>query len=176
METYTISNRKIQLIKSDITEMDTDAIVNAANAQLQLGGGVAGAIQKKGGDKIQQECNEIGGTPVGSAVITTGGNLKTKFVIHTVGPMMGEGDEDNKLKNATLHSLKIANQNNLKSIAFPAISTGIFGYPLERCAKIMLSNVTSYLSGNTSLEKVIFCLFDQNAFDVFKNELILINE
>ena len=160
----------LQLVKGDITEQSTDAIVNAANAQLILGGGVAGAIRRKGGPAIQEECNKIGGTFVGGAVITTGGNLKAKHVIHAVGPRMGEGEEDNKLKKATINSLKIAEENNLKSIAFPAISTGIFGFPLERCAEIMLSETINYLKGQTGLEKVIFCLFDDKAFNVFSEK------
>jgi O-acetyl-ADP-ribose deacetylase (regulator of RNase III) len=166
-----INNRIIELVMGDITEMETDAIVNAANAQLILGGGVAGAIRRKGGPAIQEECNKIGGTFVGGAVITTGGNLKAKYVIHAVGPMMGEGDEDDKLKHATINSLKVADENKLKSIAFPAISTGIFGYPLDRCAEIMLHETAKYLAGKTGLEKVIFCLFDQGAFDVFEKTL-----
>jgi O-acetyl-ADP-ribose deacetylase (regulator of RNase III) len=117
----------LELTKGDITDQTTDAIVNAANTALQLGGGVAGAIRRKGGPKIQEECNRIGGTHVGGAVITTGGNLKAKYVIHAVGPIHGEKNEDGKLKDATLNSLILADQKNLKSIAFPAISTGIFG-------------------------------------------------
>jgi O-acetyl-ADP-ribose deacetylase (regulator of RNase III) len=161
----------IELIQGDITEMTTDAIVNAANAQLILGGGVAGAIRRKGGPQIEEECNQIGGTFVGGAVITTGGNLKAKYVIHAVGPMMGEGDEDNKLRQATLNSLKLADQRQLTSIAFPAISTGIFGYPLDRCARIMLSETIDYLQGQTGLRKVIFCLFDEEAFSIFQQTL-----
>ena len=166
-----INNRIIELVMGDITEMETDAIVNAANDQLILGGGVAGAIRRKGGPAIQEECDKIGGTFVGGAVITTAGNLKAKHVIHAVGPMMGEGDEDNKLKNATINSLKVADENKLKSIAFPAISTGIFGYPLDRCAAIMLQETINYLAGATALEKAVFCLFDQGAFDVFDETL-----
>jgi O-acetyl-ADP-ribose deacetylase (regulator of RNase III) len=166
-----INKSILELVKGDITEMETDAIVNAANAQLILGGGVAGAIRQKGGSAIQQECDKIGGTFVGGAVITTGGNLKAKYVIHAVGPRMGEGDEDNKLGNATRNSLKVADENQLQSITFPAISTGIFGFPLERCAEIMLSETIDYLNGETSLEKVVFCLYDQKAFDVFKQAL-----
>ncbi|MHA1231618.1 MAG: macro domain-containing protein [Candidatus Helarchaeota archaeon] len=161
----------IKLIKGDITEQDTDAIVNAANAQLILGGGVAGAIRRKGGPKIQEECNKIGGTYVGGAVITTGGNLKAKHVIHAVGPRMGEGNEDEKLKNATINSLKLADEHNLKSISFPAISTGIFGFPIDRCAKIMLSNTIEYLKGTTGIEQVNFVLFTQDDFNIFKNTL-----
>ena len=121
-----IGKTVLELVQGDITEMETEAIVNAANAQLQLGGGVAGAIRRRGGPAIQEECNKIGGTFVGGAVITTGGNLKAKYVIHAVGPMMGEGDEDNKLRNATLNSLTLADEKGIKSISFPAISTEAF--------------------------------------------------
>ena len=166
-----INNRVLELLDGDLTEMDTDAIVNAANAQLILGGGVAGAIRRKGGPKIQAECNKTGGTFVGGAVITTGGNLKAKHVIHAVGPRMGEGDEDQKLKNATLNSLKTADENNLNSISFPAISTGIFGFPIDRCAEIMLKTTIDYLKGQTGLEKVVFCLFGADSYEVFARRL-----
>lgn len=166
-----IGHHVLELVEGDITEMETDAIVNAANAQLVLGGGVAGAIKRKGGPKIQAECNEIGGTFVGGAVITTGGNLKAKHVIHAVGPRMGEGDEDRKLKNATLNSLKLADENHLGSISFPAISAGIFGFPIERCAEIMLDTTIEYLKGKTGLKKVIFCLFGRDSYDVFASRL-----
>ena len=166
-----IDNHVLELLEGDLTEMDTDAIVNAANAQLLLGGGVAGAIRKKGGPKIQAECNRIGGTFVGGAVITTAGNLKARHVIHAVGPRMGEGDEDNKLRNATLNTLKVADANGLKSIAFPAISTGIFGFPLTRCAEIMLRTTIDHLKGETQLERVAFCLFGHDSFAVFAAQL-----
>ncbi len=166
-----IGNHVLELLDGDITEMDTDAVVNAANAQLVLGGGVAGAIRKKGGPEIQAECNRIGGTFVGGAVITTGGSLKAKHVIHAVGPRMGEGDEDRKLTNATLNSLKVADENHLKSISFPAISTGIFGFPIERCAEIMLKTTIEYLDGRTGLEKVVFCLFGRDSYEVFEKQL-----
>ncbi len=166
-----IGNSTLELVEADITEMQTDCIVNAANANLILGGGVAGAIRKKGGPKIQKECDKIGGTFVGGAVITTAGNLKAKHVIHAVGPRMGEGNEDQKLKNATLNSLKLADENKLKSISFPAISTGIFGFPIQRCAEIMLQTVTDYLKGQTGLQKVLFVLFGQPDYQVFENQL-----
>ena len=166
-----IGNSVLELIDGDITEMDTDAIVNAANAQLILGGGVAGAIRRKGGPAIQQECNKIGGTFVGGAVITIGGNLRAKYVIHAVGPQMGEGDEDEKLKNATLNSLKLADNQNLRSISFPAISTGIFGFPVDRCAQIMLRTTIEYLKENTGLKKVVFCLFGRDSYVVFEKQL-----
>jgi len=167
----TIQNHILQLTEGDITEMDTDAIVNAANAQLLLGGGVAGAIRRKGGPQIQAECNRIGGTFVGGAVITTGGALKARHVIHAVGPRMGEGNEDEKLHNATLNSLKVADENNLRSIAFPAISTGIFGFPIARCAEIMLRTTIDYLNGATQLERIAFCLFGRDSYDVFAARL-----
>jgi len=166
-----VGSSTLELVEGDITEMDTDAIVNAANAQLVLGGGVAGAIRRKGGPEIQRECDKAGGTFVGGAVITTGGNLKARHVIHAVGPRMGEGGEDEKLKNANLNSLKLADENNLKSIAFPAISTGIFGFDIERCAEIMLQTTIDYLRAKTGLEKVVFCLFGRDAYQVFENEL-----
>jgi Predicted phosphatase homologous to the C-terminal domain of histone macroH2A1 len=167
----TINKSIIEFVEGDITEMDTDAIVNAANATLQLGAGVAGAIRRKGGPKIQEECDKIGGMFVGGAVITTGGNLKARYVIHAVGPRMGEGNEDEKLKNATLNSLKVAEENKLKSVAFPAISTGIFGFPLDRCAQIMLSTTIEYLKGKTDIKQVVFCLFGRESLEIFLNEL-----
>ena len=165
---FTVNKSIIRLVEGDITELATDAIVNAANAALQLGGGVAGAIRRKGGPAIQEECDRIGGTFVGGAVITTGGRLKAKYVIHAVGPRMGEGDEDRKLENATLNSLKVADENKLVSIAFPAISTGIFGYPIDRCARIMLATTKKYLEGPTGLKEVFFCLYGKESYQVFE--------
>ncbi|MFQ5708275.1 MAG: macro domain-containing protein [bacterium] len=170
-----INNKTLELVEGDITEESTDAIVNAANSSLILGAGVAGAIRSKGGPTIQQACNEIGGCPVGGAVITTGGSLRAKWVIHAVGPRMGEGDEEEKLRNATLNSLRVADENNLTSIAFPAISTGIFGFPLKRCSEIMLATAIDYLRGDTALEKIVFCLFGQQAFNTFKETLDSLN-
>lgn len=167
----TINKSFIELLEGDLAEMDTDAIVNAANAALQLGGGVAGAIRRKGGPIIQAECDKIGGTFVGGAVITTGGNLKARYVIHAVGPRMGEGNEDEKLRNATLNSLKVAEENHLKSITFPAISTGIFGFPMDRCAKIMLTTAIEFLKGETGIERAVFCLFGQESYQTFLQDL-----
>jgi len=172
MNTHVRVNQTIlELMLGDITDMDTDAIVNAANAALQMGGGVAGAIRQKGGPRIQEECNQIGGTHVGGTVMTTGGNLKARHVIHAVGPRQGDEHADEKLKEATLNSLKLADKHNLKSIAFPAISTGVFGFPKDRCATIMLSTTIAYLEGPTKLQKVIYCLYDQNTLDIFKETL-----
>ena len=166
-----INNTVLELTQGDITAQTTDAIVNAANAALQMGGGVAGAIRRRGGPKIQEECNRIGGTHVGGAVITTGGNLAAKYVIHAVGPRHGDEHEDSKLKDATLNSLLLADQKNLKSIAFPAISTGIFGFPKDRCATIMLSTTIAYLEGPTKLEKVVYCLYDDKTLEIFEQTL-----
>ena len=167
-----IGQTTVELVQGNITDMATDAIVNAANAQLVLGGGVAGAIRRKGGPSIQQECDRIGGTHVGGAVITGGGKLKARHVIHAVGPRMGEGDEDAKLQDATLKSLKLADQHGLKSIAFPAISTGIFGFPIDRCAEIMVKATVEYLqAGGSGLDKVVFVLFDPTSLQVFESQL-----
>ena len=171
MKEIIIKNSILKLVQGDITELNTDVIVNAANAQLILGGGVAGAIRRKGGIKIQEECNEIGGSFVGGAAITTGGTLKARHVIHAVGPRMGEGDEESKLKNAVTNSLKLMDEHELKTIAFPAISTGIFGYPIDRCAKIMISTAKKYLSGETQIREVVFCLYSKPDYEVFNKEL-----
>ena len=170
METL-VNQTHLELRQADITEQVVDAIVNAANSQLILGGGVAGAIRQKGGPAVQDECNQKAPIKVGQAVITTAGQLKAKYVIHTVGPRMGEGDEDNKLAQATLSTLKVAEDNNLSSLAFCAISTGIFGYPKDRCAKIMFKNTIQYLKGQTHLKKVVFCLFSRDAYEIFCEEL-----
>jgi len=166
-----IQKTKIRLLIGDITQQATDAIVNAANSRLIHGGGVAGAIVRKGGRSIQDESCRKAPIPVGQAVITGAGSLPCKYVIHAIGPQMGEGDEDQKLKNATLNCLRIAEENNLSSIAFCAISTGIFGYPMDRCAQIMLSNTIHHLKGQTGLNEVIFCLYDQKAYNIFSSTL-----
>ena len=167
-----IDGKIIRLIRGDLTEMATDAIVNAANAQLILGAGVAGAIRTKGGPSIQEECNRAGGTYVGGAVITGAGNLKARHVIHAVGPRMGEGGEDEKLRSATLNSLLRASENNLRSIAFPAVSTGIFGFPKDRCARIMLATAAGFLANeDTSVTEVVFCLWGEQDLRIFEEVL-----
>jgi O-acetyl-ADP-ribose deacetylase (regulator of RNase III) len=166
-----INQTILELVEGDITELEADAIVNAANSHLKMGGGVAGAIRRKGGSSIQEECNRIGHCPVGSAVITKGGNLKAKWVIHAVGPVWGEGKEDAKLKNAVSSILKLAKEHKIKSVALPAISAGIFGFPMKRCAKIMLSTAIDWLKGNAYLGKVVLCLYGDEAFNIFRDEL-----
>ncbi len=169
----TINQRILRLVEGDITDLDTDAIVNAANEELQLGTGVAGAIRRRGGPSIQRECDEIGYCPVGSAVITGGGDLKARHVIHAVGPLVIDPDADEKLASATLASLRIADQNRLRSIAFPAISTGVFGYPMDKCARIMLSTTIAYLQRTEAhLELIVFCLYGPEALNTFQTELI----
>lgn len=169
--TVTLERTQLELVEGDITGLEVDAIVNAANEQLQLGSGVAGAIRERGGPTIQEECNRIGGTPVGTAVMTGAGNLKARQVIHAVGPRMGEGDEDKKLASAVRAALALADRRGLRSIALPAISTGVFGFPLERAARITLTEVHRYLQGGTRLERVVICLYGEEAFGVFKREI-----
>ena len=163
----------IRLVSADLTERDVDAIVNAANSYLQHGGGVAGAIVRKGGRIIQDESDRIGYVPVGHAAITTGGTLKARSVIHAVGPRMGEGDENDKLKQAITSVLALASERNLKSISVPAISAGIFGFPRDRCAKILVGGTAAFLRSapSTSLELVEFCIMDKEAFGYFKSEI-----
>jgi len=171
MET-TIKGKMLRLVDGDITEQATDAIVNAANQHLQLGAGVAGAIRARGGPSIQRECDEIGYCPVGSAAITGGGNLKARHVIHAVGPHGGDRDADEKLVSATRACLELADRHQLASIAFPAISTGVFGYPMDRCARLMLHTARTYLDEQTgSLRTVVFCLYGQHAYETFAAEL-----
>ena len=167
----TLDQTQLELVEGDITELDVDAVVNAANEHLQLGAGVAGAIRAKGGPSIQEECNRIGGTPVGTAVMTGAGHLRAKRVIHAVGPQMGEGEEDKKLASAIRAALALADRRGLKSIALPAISTGIFGFPIERAARVMLTEIQRFLQGGTKLERVVICLWGEEAFGVFKREL-----
>jgi O-acetyl-ADP-ribose deacetylase (regulator of RNase III) len=167
----TMNNTTLELVEGDITDLDVEAIVNAANENLVLGGGVAGTIKRRGGPSVQEECRRIGSTGVGTAVITGAGKMKFKHVIHAVGPKMGEGDEDRKLSAAVRSSLALADRHGLKSVAIPAISTGNFGFPVERCARILLTEVHRYLQGGTKLQRVIVCLFDEATWKLFAREL-----
>ena len=162
---------QLELLEGDITELDVDAIVNAANEDLQLGSGVAGAIRKQGGPTIQEECDRIGHTPVGTAVMTGAGELPVKQVIHAVGPRYGEADDDRKLASAVRASLALADRNGLRSIALPALSTGNFGFPVDRAARIMLTEIHRYLQGGTKLHKVVVALYDGETYGTFKREL-----
>jgi O-acetyl-ADP-ribose deacetylase (regulator of RNase III) len=168
----TINQTTLELVQSDITAMETDAIVNAANERLAHGGGVAGAISRRGGPEIQRESDawvrEHGPVPTGLAAITSGGRLLARYVIHAVGPVYdGTPRSAELLASAVRSSLSLADDHGLKSIALPAISTGIFGYPRDDAARVMLSAATAYLAGPTGLERVVFCLYGQAAIDAF---------
>jgi O-acetyl-ADP-ribose deacetylase (regulator of RNase III) len=167
-----INGKLLRLVQGDITERDTDAIVNAANSYLQHGGGVAGAIVRKGGQIIQDESDRIGFVPVGNAAVTTAGKLPSKYVIHAVGPRMGEGDEDNKLKSAVLKSLQLASEKNFQSLSLPAVSSGIFGFPKDRCAMILVKEAAAFLKSNpeSSLVLIEFCIFDDLTAGYFEKE------
>lgn len=160
----------LMLVRGDITEEKVDAIVNAANSRLKHGGGVAGAIVRKGGNIIQEESDRIGYVPVGEAAMTTAGSLPAQYVIHAVGPRWGEGQEDQKLQNAVLNSLKLADEKGFRTLSMPAISSGIFGFPKDRCAEILLSNIRDYLETHpaTTLREVRICLFDKESLAVFQ--------
>jgi len=167
-----VNHTILRLVSADLTGREVDAIVNAANTHLQHGGGVAGAIVRKGGQIIQDESNTIGYVPVGGAAITGAGRLKARFVIHAVGPRMGEGEEDAKLRKAVTSVLALATDKRFKSISMPAISAGIFGFPKDQCAKILVAGSVGFLKSNpgTTLELVEFCIVDREAFEYFKGE------
>lgn len=169
-----IDNTALELTEGDITALEVDAIVNAANEYLQLGSGVAGAIRARGGPSIQQECDLIGGCPVGEAAITGAGDLPARYVIHAVGPRASNPRADMLLSSAVTGSLAIAEKYQLSSVAFPAISTGVFGYPMDRCAQRMLAAISRYIREheNTTLRRVVICLYGQSAYDVFEQELV----
>jgi O-acetyl-ADP-ribose deacetylase (regulator of RNase III) len=158
---------RIEILQGDLVAMDTDAIVNAANNDLQLGGGVAGAVRRRGGPQIQKECDEIGPVPVGGAALTSGGNMKARYVIHAASMQLGGKTTPQSLRSSTAHALRIAAQKELKTIAFPAVGTGIAGFPMRECAEIMLREALKHLEGATSLQKIYFVLFDQEALAVF---------
>jgi len=163
----------IQILKSDITSVHVDAIVNAANEALQLGSGVAGAIRVRGGPSIQEECDRIGHCDTGDAVATGGGNLPAKWVIHAVGPVWrgGESGEEMQLASAVLAALKRAEEVGARSIALPAISAGIYGFPLDRAAEISVAAARAFASKSAMLERIVFVLFDDAAFRAFDAEL-----
>jgi O-acetyl-ADP-ribose deacetylase (regulator of RNase III) len=170
-------DKRISIVKSDITKIEADAIVNAANSSLLGGGGVDGAIHRAGGKEILEECLKIvqrqGGCKTGEAVITTAGNLPAKYVIHTVGPVWygGTRDEAEKLANAYRNSLELAVENGVKSIAFPNISTGVYLFPKAIAADIASREVQNFLRGNNSIEKVIFVCFDDENLSCYLNIL-----
>jgi len=178
----TVNNAKLSIVKGDITQQATDAIVNAANSSLMGGGGVDGAIHRAGGPAILEECKQIvsrqGRLPTGKAVLTTGGNLKAKYVLHTVGPVWhggGKGEAE-LLGSAYRESLKLAAEDHLTSVSFPSISTGAYGYPVEKALGVALGVVISVLRENiTSIKEVVFVLFDSPTFDAYSSALSEIN-
>jgi len=175
---FRIGKARIRIVQGDITEQETDAIVNAANSSLMGGGGVDGAIHRKGGPKILEECKRIretewpNGLPTGKAVITSGGNLKARYVIHTVGPVWrgGKHGEPELLAEAYRNSLKLAVSKGLKTIAFPAISTGAYGYPKEEAAEIALRTIKEFLEEEDKLEEVILVLFTKPSLQIYERK------
>ena len=172
-----IGETRLSLMQGDITQQDTDTIVNAANSGLMGGGGVDGAIHRAGGPAILEDCKKIvterGRLPAGQAVITTGGKMKTRHVIHTVGPVWhgGEKGEPETLASAYRESLKVAAENGLKTVSFPSISTGVYGYPADKAAKVALGAIVDFLKTDTSLEEIVFVLFDSRTFEAYQKAL-----
>jgi len=166
-------NERILIEKGDISKLKVDAIVNAANTSLLGGGGVDGAIHRAAGPELLEFNRKLGGCQTGDAKLSPGFNLPAKYIIHTVGPIWigGKNDEDNLLANCYKNSLKLAVENGIKTIAFPAISTGIYRFPLERATKIAVTEVKKFSSKNTSIEKVIFVCFDEETYQEYKNIL-----
>ena len=173
MKKVKINGSWLECMVGDITKQDTDAIVNAANQRLIPGGGVDGAIHRAAGPGLYQECKTLGGCRTGDAKLTRGYNLDSKYVIHTVGPRYSGIKKDKEdLASCYRTSLKIVRENNIRSVSFPAISTGIFGFPIESCADIMIDSTIAYIEiEDTKLEKIIYCLYGQEAFNIFKNKL-----
>ncbi|MGF1630546.1 MAG: O-acetyl-ADP-ribose deacetylase [Kiloniellaceae bacterium] len=167
------TDRRIEIHQGDITRLDVDAIVNAANAQLRPGGGVCGAIHRAAGRNLREACARIGGCATGEAVHTDGFDLKARYVIHTVGPVWRGGGENEAALLASCYrtALKIGKQIGARSIAFPAISTGVYGFPLESATEIAVATVRGFLAGDASLERIIFCVFGPEAEAAYRREL-----
>lgn len=169
IEKAVVDGANLLLVQGDITEEHVDAIVNAANSALQHGGGVAGAISRKGGPDIQRESNAIGRVPVGKAAMTGSGRLPCKMVIHAVGPRWGEGNEDAKLRSAVRSSLELAAVKGCRTVSLPAISSGIFGFPKDLCAEILLDEARAFLTARSGvLAEVRFCLYDAPTIGAFR--------
>ncbi len=159
---------KIHVLQGDLTDQAVDAIVNAANNDLQLGAGVAGAIRRRGGVSIQAECDRVGPIPLGEAAVTGAGQLKARHVIHAASMRLGEATSEANLRLSTRNSLLRAKEKGLRSIAFPAIGTGIAGFAMRRCAEVMFQEVAAHLAGETSVEDVRFVLYDSDAYQTFR--------
>lgn len=173
MRSVTIGSATLELVEGDITRQDTEAIVNAANASLLGGGGVDGAIHRAGGPRILEECRQIGGCPTGEARITTGGQLRARWVIHTVGPVYRDGrrGEPELLAAAYRSSLALAVECGIRSLAFPSISTGAYGYPLDEAAGIALGTVAEFLRSHSEIALVRFVLFTPAALAAYEAAL-----
>lgn len=173
MVMYKYKNVKLNIVEGDITKMEVDAIVNAANNTLLGGGGVDGAIHRAGGPIILEQCKKVGGCPTGEARITTAGNMPSKYVIHTVGPIYkgGKKNEEQLLYNAYANSLRLAKKYNLKSIAFPSISTGVYNYPKEEASEVALRAVMDFIDKEMGIEEVYFVLFSQDNYLIYKELL-----
>ncbi len=172
MATQAIHGVTLVLLRGNIVEVQADAIVNAANSALAGGGGVDGAIHRAGGPTIMQECNKYNGCPTGSAVATTAGRLKAQYVFHAVGPMYHGRDEDARLLASAYRTcLTLAEERKLESIAFPSISTGVYGYPVEKAAPIALKTIIEHIQQPTSLQQVMFVLFDGETYNAYKKAL-----
>ena len=172
MDELRVNNSVIQLVQGDITQEETDAIVNAANKELSPGGGVSGAIHKAAGPGLWEEAKRIGGCGTGEAAITYGHNLKVKYVIHTVGPVYSGSPDDSKLlRSCFIESLHLASTHDIKTISFPAISTGIFGYPVPEAAHVSLRAVRDYLQEHAEIKTVRFILFSESDLAVFQKTL-----
>jgi O-acetyl-ADP-ribose deacetylase len=177
MSTRTIHGVTLALLKGNIVEVQADAIVNAANSGLRGGGGVDGAIHRAGGPTIMEECRKIGGCPTGSAVATSGGKLSARYVFHAVGPIYSGTSEDEKLLASAYQScLDLAEHHRITSIAFPSLSTGVYGYPLNEAAPIALRTIIAHIQKNTSLQQVMVVLFGDEAFQAFERALQDIDE
>ena len=164
----------IELAKADITTLTVDAIVNAANEALQLGAGVAGAIRLRGGSKIQEECDAIGHCATGEAVVTSGGHLRVRWIIHAVGPVWHGGDsgEEVQLASAVLAALARAEEIGAKSVALPAISAGVYGFPMKKAASILIAAARSFAAKSRNVERILFALPDDKTLSIFEKALV----
>jgi O-acetyl-ADP-ribose deacetylase (regulator of RNase III) len=166
-----VSQTAVRLVKGDITDLEVEAFVFDIEENLKLGSGYGGAIAVRGGPGIQKELDEIGTLPVGQATVTSAGNMKAKYIVHAVGPKFQEEDEGRKMRDAVLNALKAAEEKGIKQIALPPMGTGMFFFPLDKCAKIMVDSVKTYLANGTRIEEVIFCALDSREFKPFESEL-----